>query len=102
LTQNDAMAIGVRKALKEAMKDWFWLPLTGVDGLPSTGQRWVQEGLRTKTVVVPTNADIALRILKQAMTTKLQPAELTFTKPESYPDLGKLSPPSKRSDQQRA
>lgn len=29
VSQNDAMAIGVRKALKEAMKDWSWLPFTG-------------------------------------------------------------------------
>lgn len=102
VSQNDAMAIGVRKALKEAMKDWSWLPFTGVDGLPSTGQRWVQEGLLTATVVVPTTTDIALQMLKQAMTAKSQPAELTFTKPESYPDLGKLSPSSRRSDQQHA
>ena len=102
VSQNDAMAIGVRKALKEAMKDWSWLPFTGVDGLPSTGRRWVQEGLLTATVIVPTNTDIALEMLKKALMTKSQPAELTFTKPESYPDLGTLTPPTKRSDRQHA
>ena len=101
-SQNDTMAMGVRKALKEAMKEWSWTPFTGVDGLPSTGQRWVQEGLLTATIVVPTNTDIALSMLKEAFVSKSQPRQLTFTTPKSYPDLEKLVPANKRSHRQPA
>lgn len=74
---------------------------TGVDGLPSTGQRWVKEGLLNATIVVPTNADIALEMLKQAITTNSHPRELTFTAPRSYPEMERLvPPPGKRSDPQ--
>jgi ABC-type sugar transport system substrate-binding protein len=97
---NDAMAIGIRKALKQASNGWSGMPFTGVDGLPSTGQRWVKEGLLNATIVVPTNTDIALEMLKQAITTKSQPRELTFTAPKSYPEMEKLAPPGKRSDPQ--
>lgn len=98
---NDAMAIGVRKALKETIKEWSWMPFLGVDGLTSTGQRWVQEGLLTATIVVPTTTDIALEMLKHALTVKSQPREITFTAPKSHPDLDKLAP-SKRSDKLHA
>jgi ABC-type sugar transport system substrate-binding protein len=98
---NDAMAIGVRKALKETTKEWSGVPFIGVDGLASTGQRWVQEGLLSATIVVPTTTDIALAMLKHALLTKSQPREVTFTAPKSHPDLDKLAP-SKRSDKLHA
>lgn len=98
---NDAMAIGVRKALAETMKERSWMPFIGVDGLASTGQRWVQEGLLSATIVVPTTTDIAMEMLKHAFLTKSQPREITFTAPKSHPDLDKLVP-SKRSDKLHA
>lgn len=101
-SHNDAMAIGVRKALKEAMKEWSWISFIGVDGLPSTGQRWVNEGLLKATIVVPTSSDVALETLHHALLTRSQPRELTFTQPVSHPDLEKLMPPSKRSDHPHA
>lgn len=93
--QNDVMALGVRKALKEIVPEWSWIPFIGVDGMTATGQRWVNEELLAATIIVPTNTDIALEILNKALVTKTQPQELTLVKPKSYPELEKLSPKHK-------
>jgi len=88
--QNDSMALGVHKALREVCANWSSIPVTGVDGLPETGQRWVREGLLTATIRVPINADIAVTMLHEALRTKSQPREVTVTTPQSFPDLGEL------------
>lgn len=93
--QNDVMALGVRKALKEIVPEWSWIPFTGVDGMVATGQRWVNEELLAATIIVPTNTDIALEILNKALLTRSQPQELTLVKPKSYPELEKLAPKHK-------
>lgn len=98
--QNDLMALGVRKALKEVMPEWSWVPFTGVDGMAATGLRWVQEGILAATIVVPTNTDIALEMLNQALVSKSQPKELTLVKPKSYPELEKLIPKNKQTSLQ--
>lgn len=101
-SQNDLMALGVRKALKEIAADWSWIPFTGVDGLAATGQRWVNEGVLTATVVIPTLTDIALEMLHQALIMKKQPAEVTFTRPKSYPELEKIKPVAKQASLQHS
>lgn len=88
--QNDSMALGVYKALREVCANWSFIPVTGVDGLPETGQRWVREGLLTATIRVPTNSDIAVTMLHEALRTKSQPREVTVTTPQSFPDLAEL------------
>src|SRR6185437_6041001 len=93
--QNDVMALGVRKAWKEIVPEWSWIPFTGVDGMAATGQRWVNEALLAATIIVPTNTDIALEVLNKALVTKSQPQELTLVKPRSYPELEKLAPKHK-------
>ena len=93
--QNDVMALGVRKALKEIVPEWSWIPFTGVDGMAATGQHWVKQELLAATIIVPTNTDIALELLNKALITKSQPIELTFVKPRSYPELEKLAPKHK-------
>ena len=98
-SQNDLMALGMRKAMKETIPDWSWIPFTGVDGMAETGQRWVREGQLAATVVVPTNADIAIEMAHQALMSKAQPAEVTFTKPRSYPELEQLAIKRKPSTQ---
>jgi ribose transport system substrate-binding protein len=95
--QNDLMALGMRKALKETVADWSWIPFTGVDGMAETGQRWVREGQLAATVVVPTNADTALEMLHQALMSKTQPPDITFTKPKSLPELDRLVPKNKQT-----
>lgn len=55
--QNDFIAMGARKALRELgsgePSSREELPFTGVDGQPKTGQEWVRRGLLAATVVVP-------------------------------------------------
>lgn len=94
--QNDAMAIGVRRALEEEaaveQRDaWLKIPLTGVDGVPGSGQQWVQKGLLAATVVVPPLTGIALEALVKAVSTGQQLPERTFTRPAAYPPLEQLS-----------
>lgn len=95
--QNDVMALGVRKAFKEVMPEWSWIPFTGVDGMAATGQRWVNEGILAATIVVPTNTDIGLELLHQAFLSKNQPKETTLVKPQSYPEVEKLTPKNKQA-----
>ena len=47
--QNDVMAVGARKALKDCANEsdreiLAKIPVTGCDGVPSTGQAWVRAG----------------------------------------------------------
>jgi len=90
VAQNDAMAVGARKAFQEITdireRDrWLSLPYTGVDGVPKTGQAWVKSGLLAATVVVPTNTDVGLEMLVRAIQTGAQPSERTLTSPRSFP-----------------
>jgi len=94
--QNDAMAAGARKAFEELTtgaerKRWLSLPYTGCDGLPKTGQAWVQRGLLAATVVVPASTGLAIKMLAQAIQTGTQPPERTLTALSSYPSLDALS-----------
>jgi ribose transport system substrate-binding protein len=95
--QNDAMAMGARKAFEELANPgdkerWLSLPFTGCDGVPKTGQTWVRTGSMTATVVVPPSAGQAVYMLVQAIQTNKKPAERSFTIAESFPPLEKLAP----------
>jgi ABC-type sugar transport system substrate-binding protein len=95
--QNDAMALGARRAFQEltggAERDhWLSLPFIGCDGLPSTGQVYVHRGLLAATVVIPANADQAIRALVTALKSKQQPAECIFTSASSFPSITALKP----------
>ncbi len=100
--QNDAMAVGARRAFQELTKDaerdhWLNLPFTGCDGLPGTGQSYVRRGSLTATVVIPAHAGHALETFVKAMQTGTQPPERTLTVPSSYPSLEDLKSHSKRA-----
>ncbi len=94
--QNDAMAVGAKKAFQElpdttSRDRWLSLPYLGIDGLPKTGQAWVRRGLLAGTVVVPPNSGKALDMAMQAVQTGSNPAECTRTVPVSYPTEGALA-----------
>ncbi len=93
--QNDAMAIGARKAFQEIANEserdrWLKLPFTGCDGLPKTGQSWVRSGLLAATVFAPPNVGQAIEMLIPALTKGLRPPERALTAPSSIPPLGEL------------
>lgn len=95
--QNDAMAIGARKAFEEvpeiqARKAWLSLPFTGCDGVPKTGQEWVRRGLLAATVVIPPTMGLALEIMAKSICTGVQPPPRTLSQPRSYPALEDIAP----------
>lgn len=87
--QDDSMALGAREAFKELADAkesarWLSLPFTGCDGLPTMGQKWVDQGLLAATVIIPPKSGIALKMLAQAMETGQQPPVNTLIKVSSY------------------
>ena len=96
VAQNDAMAIGVRKAFQESAdadrERWLERPFLGVDGVPKTGQAWVQSGLLTATVFTPPNTGRAIELFSDAFRTSRLPAQQVLIAPSSIPPLDKLKP----------
>jgi ribose transport system substrate-binding protein len=95
VSQNDAMAMGARKAFQEiadtGIRDRFSdLMYLGIDGVRTTGQEWLKRGFLFGTVVVPTNADLAIEMLATAIRTGNTPPEITLTVPKALPSLEQL------------
>jgi ribose transport system substrate-binding protein len=93
--QNDAMAMGGRKAV-EALpagpqrEQWLKIPFTGVDGVPTSGQVWVQQGKLAATVVTPALTGVALELLARAVASGTQVPERTQVDIASYPPIEEL------------
>jgi ABC-type sugar transport system substrate-binding protein len=93
--QNDDMAMGARKALREmsveaARDKWAGLPFTGCDGLPNTGQKYVRSHFLAATIIVRAITTVASEKLVQGFQTGAQPPELVLTAPISFPTLDEL------------
>lgn len=94
--QDDSMAIGARKAFQDhttgALRDrWLSLPFLGCDGVPTTGQAWVQSGLLTGTVVIPAITGKAIELLVNTFRGGLVAPERSLTVPASFPAVEKLA-----------
>ncbi len=94
--QYDGIAMGARKAFQEhpdpnERERWLSLPFTGIDGLPTEGQAWVNEGLLTATVVSGTTTRVAIEMVVRALRSRTQPTERTLIDLSSYPSLDRLS-----------
>jgi ribose transport system substrate-binding protein len=94
-SQNDAMAIGARRAFEEvsdsqARKEWLSLPFTGCDGVAKAGMEWVRRGLLRATVVTPPPMGLALEILVDSIRSGAQPKECTVSMPSSFPSVETL------------
>jgi ABC-type sugar transport system substrate-binding protein len=87
--QNDAMAIGARKALREtaaalsrpALAD---LPIIGCDGLPEIGRRLVDSGELSATVVLPMVGSLAIDQVAKAQDSGAMPPLRTLVAPQPY------------------
>jgi ribose transport system substrate-binding protein len=95
--QNDAMAIGARKALLDVAHPveremWQSLPYLGVDGVPNTGQAWVRARTLKATVITPPTAGEALAMMAGALTRHTSVAERKLLVPTSFPSLDALTP----------
>jgi ribose transport system substrate-binding protein len=93
--QNDAMAMGARKALVdlgEAERErWVNIPFLGCDGVTKTGQEWVRSGQLRATVVIPPMAGLALEMLAKAVSSGAMPAERTLCAPRSFPTIAEIT-----------
>jgi|SRR5580658_776755 ribose transport system substrate-binding protein len=101
ICQNDAMAMGARKALTsltEAEREqWINTPFTGCDGVTRTGQEWVRTKQLRATVVIPTMAGLALEMLTKAVSSGSLPPERTLCAPRSFPNLAEIGAQSARA-----
>ena len=93
--QDDAMAIGARRAFEELPNEadrerWLKLPFLGCDGLPKTGQAWVSSGLLAATIFVPPNTGQAIEMFVDALKRGKQPPERALTAAVSIPLLSEL------------
>jgi ABC-type sugar transport system substrate-binding protein len=90
------MALGARKAIQEigdtAVRERLLrTPFLGIDGVPKTGQSYVNRALLTGTIIVPANSGKAIEMLSHAVTTGTMPPERTLTATTSYPSLEDLA-----------
>jgi ribose transport system substrate-binding protein len=93
--QNDAMAIGARKAVvdltEKDREHWLSIPFTGCDGVTKTGQEWVRRGLLKATIITAAAAGTALEILAKAVTSGSMPPDRTLIPPRSFPAIEELT-----------
>jgi ABC-type sugar transport system substrate-binding protein len=95
--QYDGIAKGARKAFENLpdlseREKWLKVPFTGVDGLPTEGKAWVDQGILKATVVSLTTTQVGVQMLIQALNTGAQPPLRTLIDLSSHPSLEKLSP----------
>jgi ABC-type sugar transport system substrate-binding protein len=90
--QNDSMAAGARKALRERRPEWGSLLFLGVDGLPEGGLKMVAEGVLAATVVTPSNTGPALEIVARWLRTKELPPRDVRLSPRSHPKEAQIRP----------
>jgi ABC-type sugar transport system substrate-binding protein len=92
--QNDAMAMGARKALldltEKDREDWHNIPFTGCDGVSRSGQEWVRRGMLSATVIAPATAGTAVEVLVKAARDGSEPPERTQIAPVSFPPIADL------------
>jgi ribose transport system substrate-binding protein len=100
--QDDSMAAGARKAFAEIpageRERWLQIPITGCDGLPTTGQSWVRSGLLAATIYIRPNTDLAIEMLTDALRGGAQPPERKLIAPDSVPTIEELSARTARTN----
>jgi ABC-type sugar transport system substrate-binding protein len=90
VSQNDAMAKGVRRAMREHRRDWSQVPVIGCDGLPDGGQQLVRSGELTATVITPTTAGHAVTLVGRALAGERLPAQVRLPS-RSFPAEDELA-----------
>jgi ribose transport system substrate-binding protein len=93
--QNDAMAMGARKAFvdltEKDREQWLKTPFIGCDGVTKTGQEWVRCGYLTSTVITPPTTGLALEILVKAIRMGAAPPENTPSIAIAFPAIEELA-----------
>jgi ribose transport system substrate-binding protein len=86
--QDDSMARGARNATAgapETVTRWSRIPYLGIDGVPEVGQRLVNEGRLSATVVMPSNTGAALQHLARWLKHGMVPPPSVVQPVRSYP-----------------
>jgi ribose transport system substrate-binding protein len=83
-SQNDSMAIGVRRAALARSARWAGCPFVGCDGLPNQGERLVKEGSLTATVTKPITAGMGVQCATRAAAGSLTSRDIVLA-PRPYP-----------------
>jgi ABC-type sugar transport system substrate-binding protein len=91
--QDDSMARGARRAVESLpalAKRWAEVPFLGIDGVPDVGQKLVNAGQLTATVVMPSNTGPALEALSGWQRSGAVPAAQLRVNVRSYPSENDL------------
>ena len=88
--QNDALALGARKALRAHPPEWVPVPFTGCDGLPEGGQRLVRVGELAATIVLDSCAGPAVELLDGSLKSGQPPPATLVIPPRSFPPVEEL------------
>lgn len=101
ICQNDAMAMGARKAFvnltEKDRERWLSIPFTGCDGVTKTGQDWVRRGLLKATIITAPAAGTALELLGKAVNSGSMPPDRTLIPPRSFPPIEELHGKSQKA-----
>ncbi len=90
-SQNDAMALGARRALEEEKALSESLVFTGCDAAGEIGQDRVRKGILAASIVLPPSAGLAVETFVSAFQSAMQPPEQTVLKPTSFPPVDQLT-----------
>jgi ABC-type sugar transport system substrate-binding protein len=89
--QNDSMAVGALRAMRQLRPEWERVPCTGCDGLPAGGRRLVESGELAATVVKPTTTGPALELVSRAIGGQIGAPSIVLA-PRSHPPEEELRP----------
>jgi ABC-type sugar transport system substrate-binding protein len=95
--QNDAMAVGARKALEVAAAEMrraelATVPVTGFDGHPEVGRKLVDQGRLSATIIHPCPGAPAVRWLGEALRHGRYDGARIVLPLTPYPDTARLRP----------
>lgn len=90
VSQNDAMAVGARRVIRQLRPEWADVPFAGCDGLPDGGQKLVRTGELAATVITPTSAGHAVALVGRRLAGEAVPAEVRLA-PQSFPPEADLA-----------
>jgi ABC-type sugar transport system substrate-binding protein len=97
--QCDDIALAARRTLRDAAQALghpalAHVPVTGVDGVPSFGQRLVSEGELAATVIMPVATGPAIELAVHAVQEHRYPPAKQVLPPVSFPEISALRPVS--------
>lgn len=95
-SQNDSMAVGARRAVRELRAERTELLFTGCDGLPEGGLSLVQRGHLAATIITPPPAGPAVTMVARALAGEPAPARLRL-QPQGFPEEAELQRLARRA-----